>query len=61
MNKEKYKQIVTEEANKVSLKKFSHSVDPVDWSEYRTDLMTFIKEVDAATEVYNLENGKKGA
>lgn len=62
MQKEKYKQIVMEEANKVhSAPDFLMDLEPSKWEGYRAFLVGWIKEVDKATEVYNLENGKKGA
>jgi hypothetical protein len=66
MKKEKYKQIVMEELRKVNSQPFftatpDSAQDPMDWAAAKAQLLTFIKEVDKATEVYNLENGKEGA
>jgi hypothetical protein len=66
MKKEKYKQIVMEELRKVNSQPFFTAtpdsvLDPMNWAAAKAQLLTFIKEVDKATEVYDLENGKKGA
>ena len=53
MNKEKYKEIVTEEIKKTAGKDLS---EPDNWPPAKEALETFIKEVDKAHKVYTQEN-----
>lgn len=54
MNKEKYREVVTEELGKAS--DGSDISDPANWPPTKKKLEKFIKEVDKAHEVYTLEN-----
>ena len=57
MTKEKWEDIVNDEYYKVLEIELCN---PEDWKNWRTSLMNFVKTVDEATEVYNLENNIKG-
>lgn len=51
MTKSKYSQIIHEESKKAIV-----SYDPEDWLEAKERIYNFIKEIDKAHEVYQMEN-----
>ena len=57
MNKAKYKEVVEKEFEKLPV----WEATPETYPEFRTRLINFIGIVDEATEVFNMENGKKGS
>lgn len=57
MNIEKFKEIVGEEARKMN---YVVPDDPNDWRTVKPKIEKYIKEVDKAAEVYEMENTKKG-
>lgn len=60
MNKNKWHEIFLEEINTYQNDSISISVGPENWHEEKRKLLKFVKNVDQATEVYNLENDIKG-
>ena len=56
MNIKKWKQIYKEELDIGCDKILSLEITPNNWGDIKDALKTFIKEVDKATEVYNMEN-----
>ena len=54
MTKEKWAEIVSEEVQKCY-----GTIKMENWQEYRFKFLDFVKNVDEATEVYNMENTKK--
>lgn len=61
MTKEKWLDVL-EEFNDESVKKHDKAgeLSPDTWAEHRSIALDLIKSVDKATEVYNMENTKKG-
>ena len=55
MNIKKWKQIWCEEVDKQKYR----DISPEGWSDIKGQLVNLIKEIDKATEVYNMENGVK--
>lgn len=56
MKIEKYQQIINEEVAKLG---YMVLADPKTWPKDREVLLTLIKEIDMANEVYNMENSGK--
>ena len=58
MTKEKWNEIVNFESNALSVTTTFLGWAPLTWPERKKAYMKFVKAVDEATEVYNLENKK---
>jgi len=60
MTKEKWVEIVKEEANKMCIETVGYldGNAPQKWIEAREVVLSFVKAVDEATEVYNMEKGE---
>jgi hypothetical protein len=61
MTKIKWQQIFSEEMNKIYSICQSHGVlnGPEDWAKYGKAYGNWIKAMDEATEIYNLENQER--
>jgi hypothetical protein len=56
MNQEKFKKIVREELEGISGMPISN---PAEWKEVKPKIEKFVKEVDKAAEIFEMENAPK--
>ena len=56
MTKEKWIQINQKEFTKYSRFQYFGLIEPDRWEANRKDMIAYIKAIDEATEVYNMEN-----
>lgn len=51
MTKDKWNEIAEEEVSKVEI-----LTDPIEYPKFKVQILSFLKEMDKLTEVYNMEN-----
>lgn len=60
MNMEKWNEVVCEERKKHAERLFKvEGCSPENWKLYKNSLLQYIKGLDEATEVFNMENTQK--